>query len=103
MKVIKAIAQCLLVWLAGSALLFLAMYLIGSFCTWSLDITQWTSGFGRFWMLFGSLVPAGFLTGIGYEVTEAARINQKELAEREAARALQQREYEESKRHYANY
>jgi len=42
----------LAIWLVCTIGAFAAMYLIGSFCVMSLDITIWTSKGGRFGLVF---------------------------------------------------
>lgn len=49
----------LAIWLVAAISAFAIMYVIGSFCTMSLDITSWTSGWGR----FGLIVVAAFIGG----------------------------------------
>lgn len=49
----------LAIWLVATICAFCVMYGIGSFCVMSLDITAWTSSWGR----FGLIIIAGFIGG----------------------------------------
>lgn len=41
----------LAIWLVATICAFGVMYGVGSFCAMSLDITTWTSNWGRFWLI----------------------------------------------------
>lgn len=74
-------------WLVAAISAFAVMYAIGSFCTMSLDITSWTSGWGR----FGLIVVAAFI-GCGWVeiVIETERRRSLSPFQREKALAAHQ-------------
>lgn len=74
----------LAIWLVATISAFAIMYAIGSFCTMSLDITSWTSGWGR----FGLIAIASFI-GCGWveAVIEAERRRSLTPFQREKALA----------------
>lgn len=75
----------LAIWLVATICAFIVMYGIGSFCVMSLDITTWTSGWGR----FGLILIAAFIGGGCLEsVHDARRSRTMSPFEREKARDL---------------
>lgn len=69
-------------WLVATISVFATMYVIGSFCTMSLDITTWTSGWGRLGLIFLSSCIGG---GMVEAINEAERRRSKSPAEIEKA------------------
>ena len=77
----------LAIWLVATISTFACLYAIGSFCTLSLDITSWTSGWGR----FGLLAISAFVGGCWVEaINLAERRRSMTLEEREKAFAAHQ-------------
>ena len=74
-------------WLVATISAFTVIYAIGSFCTMSLDITTWTSGWGRLGLIFVSSCIGG---GWVETITEAERRRSMTPLELEKAQAEHQ-------------
>ncbi|MNC50984.1 hypothetical protein D3C75_1002580 [compost metagenome] len=80
----------LAIWLVATICAFGVMYGIGSFCVMSLDITTWTSNWGR----FGLILIASFIGGGCLEcVHDAKRARSMTPLERMKARELHQKRH----------
>lgn len=72
----------LAIWLVATICAFGVLYGIGSFCVMSLDITTWTSNWGRFWLI----LIAAFIGGGCLEcVHDAKRMRSMSPFDREKA------------------
>lgn len=74
-------------WLVATIGVFATIYVIGSFCVMSLDITTWTSGWGRLGLVFLSSCIGG---GMIEAINDAERRRSMSPAEREKAEAEHQ-------------
>ena len=80
----------LAIWLVATICVFGIMYGIGSFCVMSLDITTWTSGWGRLGLVFLSSCIGG---GILESVQDAKHKRSMSPLEREMALDLHKKRH----------
>lgn len=75
----------LVVWLVCAIATFSAMFVIGSFCSMSLDINEWTNGGGRFGLAVVAII-GGFMGVCGVSDMERLESMTKDEREKELAR-----------------